>query len=262
MAINTSKIPDGFVSTITPTFGHRVHALESKENLPQQMVMIHGAWASRRYFVPTAILLSQYMQVFIPEMPGHGSSSKPQHALTVQQQADVLFEWLRLKGITQTNILANSYGCQVAAQLVASHPKVACSLTLTDPTVDPTARTMIQEAFRLYMDGFDEPEASKGQLIADLSDMGSLLAFETVQRMIADDIRPKLAKIRCRALVIRGEKDPIAPQSWAEEVAQRMPNAKFCVIPNAPHCVNYATPAQLTDIVLDFIKETDTSRVA
>src|ERR1700728_3006186 len=102
MEVKTSKIPEGFVSTFTPTFGHSVHAIEGGNgNSRQTIVMIHGALASRRYLIPTATLLSKSMRVFVPEMPGHGSSSKPKHALSVHQQADVLFEWFRLKELTQ-----------------------------------------------------------------------------------------------------------------------------------------------------------------
>jgi pimeloyl-ACP methyl ester carboxylesterase len=116
-------------------------------------------------------------------------------------------------------------------------------------------RTLLQEAYRLYIDGFFEPKGAQSQLIADLSDMGISRVYETIQNMLQDDIRPKLSKIKCRTLVVRGEKDPISPQRWTEEVASRLPHAKFCVIPNAPHCVNYATPSQLTSIVLEFINE-------
>jgi pimeloyl-ACP methyl ester carboxylesterase len=262
MRAETVIIPDGFVRTITPVLRHEIHALESiSEDLTQKIVMIHGALASRRYLLPTATLLSKSMQVLVPEMPGHGASSKPAHALSVQQQADVLFEWFRLKRLNQVHIFANSYGCQVAAQLVANHPEIATSLILTDPTVDPAAQTLIQEAYRLYIDGFSEPKGSQAQLFADLSDMGIFLTFETVQRMLQDDIRPKLAKIKCRTLVVRGEKDPIAPQKWTEEVTNRISNARLHVIPNAPHCVNYATPSQLSNIVWDFVSEVETSKV-
>jgi pimeloyl-ACP methyl ester carboxylesterase len=262
MKIDTTKIPNGFVSTMTPTLGHEIHALEGgSKDFDQQIVMIHGAIASRRYLVPTAILLAKSMQVFVPEMPGHGASSKPRRALTVEQQVDVLFKWFQLKGLKQTNVFANSYGCQVASQLIATHPEIACSLTLSDPTADPTGRTLIKEAYRLYIDGFSEPKGSQSQFIADVTDMGIPLAFETIQQMIQNDIRPNLAKITCRTLVVRGEKDPIAPQRWTEEVARRIPNARLCVIPNAPHCVNYATPSQLTSVLLEFINEPNMDRV-
>ncbi len=214
MGIDTSKIPDGFVSTFTPTLAHEIHAIEGgSKNSTQQIVMIHGALASRRYLVPTAILLAKSMRVFVPEMPGHGSSSKPPHALSVEQQADVLYEWFRLKELSKTNVFANSYGCQVAAQLVAKYPEIARNLILTDPTVDPKARSRIQELYRLYLDGFVEPKGAKGQFIADLCDMGIVLSLETGKRMIENDIRPNLAKIKCQTLVVRGEKISHRPRT-------------------------------------------------
>ena len=60
-------------------------------------------------------------------------------------------------------------------------------------------------------------KGSQAQLIADLSDMTLPIAYQTVNRMIADDIRPRLSQIRCRTMVLRGEKDTVAPQLWTEE---------------------------------------------
>ncbi len=262
MTAETDEIPAGVVSAITPVLAHRIHELESVgETFSQKIVMIHGALASRRYLLPTAKLLAGSMKVFVPEMAGHGASSKPPHALSVQEQADVLFEWFRRKGLEKTHIFANSYGCQVVAQLLADHHELAMSLILTDPTGDPTAQSMLEEAYRFYINGFNEPKGAQGQLLADLTDMGVPLAFETVQQMLADDIRPKLAKITCRTLVVRGEKDPLSPQIWVEEVARRIPNARVEVIADAPHCVNYATPSQLTSIILEFMNEPITSHI-
>jgi pimeloyl-ACP methyl ester carboxylesterase len=82
------------------------------------------------------------------------------------------------------------------------------------------------------------------------------IAFETAHRMMRDDIMPKLDRINCPTLVLRGEKDPIAPQLWTEKVARRLANSRFCVIPAAPHCVNYATPKQLTKLITEFLSET------
>jgi pimeloyl-ACP methyl ester carboxylesterase len=139
--------------------------------------------------------------------------------------------------------------------LTANHPEIVDRLILTGPTSDPAAPNLLKQAYRLYVDGFSEPKGAQGQLFADLSDMSIPIAFETAQRMIQDDIKPKLARINCRTLVLRGEKDPIAPQPWTEEVARCVANSRFCVIPKAPHCVNYANPSELTSIVMKFINE-------
>jgi pimeloyl-ACP methyl ester carboxylesterase len=85
--------------------------------------------------------------------------------------------------------------------------------------------------------------------------MGLPRAIETGRHMLDDDIRLKLPKINCPTLVVRGEKDPISTQKWNEYVASHIPHAQLKVIPNAPHCINYATPAQLTKVILEFISE-------
>ncbi len=269
-AFKPQTAPAGFVCTITPVGGHEVHALiggsdlipgnwhgqiHNRRQTQTQIVMIHGALASRRYLLPTAKLLAKYVRVLVPEMPGHGASSKPRHALSVAEQAQVLFEWFCLNRLGRAHIFANSYGCQVAAQLTASHPQIVDRLILSGPTVDPQAPTLLEQAYRLFIDGFFEPSGAQAQLYADLSDMSIPLAFETAKQMIADDIRPKLAQISCRTLVLRGENDPIAPQLWTEEVAARINDARFGVIPKAPHCVNYAAPEQLARILMKFINE-------
>jgi 2-hydroxy-6-oxonona-2,4-dienedioate hydrolase len=244
-----------FESTFTSVLGHEVHALVGGGGgeVTQSMVMIHGALASRRYLMPTACLLSKSMKVFVPEMPGHGESSKPPHALSVEQQAKVIFEWLQLNELQRIHIFANSYGCQIAAELAATHPEIVHTLTLTG-AVDPEV-WVVEQAYRLYMDGFSEPRSAQAQLFADLADMGIPLALETVQAMIDNDIRTNAAKLNCRTLVIRGENDPLAPQVWTEELARRIANSKMFVIPSGPHCVNYATPEELTSIMLRFMHQ-------
>lgn len=217
--------------------------------------LLHGSLASRRYFMPTAKVLANSVRVFVPELPGHGASSNPARALTALQQANVLFEWFRQNNLKRAHMVANSYGCQIAAHLATIHPEIFETLTLTGPTCDPAARTMLQQLYRLHMDGKHEPKGGFHQLIDDLSDMGPVIALETGHRLVEDDIRENLSGITCPALVLCGEYDTVAPPEWSREVASRIPGAKFCVIPNAPHCVNYATPVELSRIVLRFMRD-------
>jgi 2-hydroxy-6-oxonona-2,4-dienedioate hydrolase len=54
-------------------------------------------------------------------------------------------------------------------------------------------------------------------------------------------------------LVVRGEKDPIAPQRWAEEMVQRLPNGRLQVIPAAAHVPNYSDGNALAALIRDFL---------
>ncbi len=247
-------VPDGFKSMISAVDGHEVHSFVSDDHTLTPLVMLHGALASRRYLMPTAKLLAKKFRVFVPEMPGHGASSKPSHALSVDEQANVLASWLHAHQLERVFLFANSYGCQVSARLTALYPDLISRLILTGATSDPSAPSLTEQAFRLWLDGFGEPNGSQGQLIADLRDMTVRLAFETARHMISNDIRPNLKAIHCPTLVLRGSRDTVSPQLWNDELAGILRSCATHVIEKAPHCVNYAVPAALSEIVADFLK--------
>jgi pimeloyl-ACP methyl ester carboxylesterase len=254
--------PGGFKSQVTDVSKHQVHCLvgnaksskffwfQSKK-LP--IIMIHGALASRRYLLPTARLLMKHMPVYVLDLPGHGASSKPIHALSVEEQAKVLSKWLDANKLKKVHVFANSYGCQIAAQLACDRPDVMAKLILTGSTVDPAAPTFFQQWFRLHLDGLIEPLSSQVQMLVDISDMGIVRAFETAGQMMRNDIRKNLPRIKCRTLIVRGENDPIASQQWTEHIAKLIPHAKWAVIPHAPHCINYTSAVELSKMILDFI---------
>ena len=242
-----STIPAGFISGYTRVQNHEVHSLtggRDSDRLP--VLMLHGALASRRYLMPTAQKMAEHRRIFVPEMPGHGASSNPPHALSVKQQAAVLAEWCHKNALTRFDMFANSYGCQVAAQLTADHPEMINTLSLTGPTCDPSAPTLAAQAYRLYQDGKYEPHGSQRQLFEDLYDMSIHLAFETCRQMMADDITQKLPHIECPTMVLRGSHDTVSPQPWNEHLAGMLKNVTVKVIESAPHCVNYAAAEKLT----------------
>ncbi|HEY9759997.1 MAG TPA: alpha/beta hydrolase [Oculatellaceae cyanobacterium] len=247
-------IPAGFVSEFTRVNQHDVHSISGGTDSDKPPVLLlHGALASRRYLLPTARILSKYRRVFVPEMPGHGASSNPEHALSVPEQANVIALWCRKNTIKRFDLFANSYGCQVAAQLTKDHPELINSLTLSGPTCDPSAPTLLGQAYRLYQDGKFEPPGAQHQLFEDLYDLTLPLALETCRHMLADDITNKLPFIGCSTLVVRGANDPISTQPWNEHIAEKLAKSKLAVIDEAPHCVNYAAAEKLTELLMGFL---------
>ena len=68
-----------------------------------------------------------------------------------------------------------------------------------------------------------------------------------------DRIEEKLPHVRVPALVVRGSKDPIVPQRWAEEVARLLPMGRLVVVPGAPHTLVYDAPLELARVVRPFL---------
>lgn len=54
--------------------------------------------------------------------------------------------------------------------------------------------------------------------------------------------------------MVRGSRDPIVPQRWAEEVARLLPRGRLEVIPGGPHVVNYTVPAEFVRVIRPFLE--------
>ncbi len=59
--------------------------------------------------------------------------------------------------------------------------------------------------------------------------------------------------MRVPTLVVRGSRDRIVSQSWAEEVAGLLPLGRLVVIPGAAHTANYGWPLQFAREIQAFL---------
>jgi 2-hydroxy-6-oxonona-2,4-dienedioate hydrolase len=217
------------------------------------VVLVHGYVASSRYMVPTLRRLAPFAPVYAPDLPGWGRSQKPRHALTVPQLADSLVAWMQVLGLRRPAILANSFGCQIVADLAMRHPDAVDRLILLGPTVDPAAKTVPRQAWRLLRDMARETMQLRAMEMADLVDQGPVLALQTLDIMMRDRIEQKLPSIAVPALVVRGSLDPICTQRWAEEAAALLPRGSLLVLPGAAHAANCSTPDLLVSAILPFL---------
>ena len=181
------------------------------------MVLFHGYAASSRYMVPLLDQLAAHCPVYAPDLPGWGKSTKPAHTLGISELADVLAEWVVDRGLQRPVFLGNSLGCQILVELAVRHPGMLSGLVLVGPTVDPRARSVRQQALRLAADVPLERPSLWPIEVWDWLHMGLPHAVGIVRVMIDDRIEMKLPRVTVPILVVRGSRDPIVPQAWAEE---------------------------------------------
>ena len=70
-----------------------------------------------------------------------------------------------------------------------------------------------------------------------------------------DRIEDNLPRVEMPALVVRGSRDPICPQRWAEEVAGLLPRGRLVVVPGAAHTLNFGTPTEFAGLIRGFLDE-------
>jgi 3-oxoadipate enol-lactonase len=103
-----------------------------------------------------------------------------------------------------------------------------------DPT---TARERIDEDMAIRMKWYPTPEGYLGQL-------QGILGWESYSR---------LAQITAPTLVIHGQTDRLIPAANAELIAERIPNAKLVLIPNAGHIFETDQTGAALHAILDFL---------
>jgi pimeloyl-ACP methyl ester carboxylesterase len=151
-------------------------------------------------------------------------------------------------------MLGNSLGCQIIVELAARWPERAAALVLVGPTPDPRALSVAAHAARLARDLRHESLASILTQGSDYLRFGPGRTLATLRHGLAHPFRRLLRRVEAPALVVRGERDPIAPQAWAEEATALLPCAELLTIAGAPHALNYDRPAELALATLEFLE--------
>lgn len=219
------------------------------------VVMVHGLGVSGRYMVPTAERLARTCRVFVPDMPGFGRTPGPPEALDVPALAAFIDAWMDAVGLERAAWVGNSFGGQVIAELALRRPGRVAAAVLQGLTPDPAHPSRWWHTARAAVDALREPLpllliATRDYLIA-----GPRRFVRTYRYVVEDPIEAKLARLRVPVLVVRGARDAIVGQAWAERAAALVPGGRLAVVPGAAHGLNYSHPAALAGLARAFFDE-------
>ena len=105
--------------------------------------------------------------------------------------------------------------------------------------------------------GLDAPRPVHSQLhgagiVGDRTRPLRMLA--TARAFVSDPFETKLERVGVPSLVVRGDRDRVAPMDWADQVSARLGGVPLEVIPGAAHTVVYSVPQQLAALVSAFVE--------
>lgn len=238
---------------------HRVSGNAGEEGAPA-FVLVHGLIVSGRYMMPLAVRLAATHRVLVPDLPGSGASEKPRRPLPVAGLAEALAGYLAAVGLERVVLVANSFGCQVAARAMAAGAGPVERMVLVGPTMDAAARTAPRQVVRLVASMPREPWEYPALLAGDLARVGVPRAIRAFRLALADRIEEALPRVAVPTLVVRGERDPIVPRRWGEEAAALLPDGRLTEIAGGGHALNYGRAHELAAQVRAFAGTTGTGR--
>ncbi|UFS70137.1 alpha/beta hydrolase [Geomonas sp. RF6] len=216
------------------------------------VILVHGLVVTSRYMIPLASRLAAYFPVYALDLPGYGNSSKPALPSGMTELADAIEAWLEAKRFSRVHLVGNSMGCQVIADFATRFPSRVDRIVFLGPTVDPHARSFWRQLWR-QMENALYQKPLLPVIAADYSTVGFRRSVAITAITLNDREEEKLPRIPVPVLVVRGSRDPVCPQRWAEEAVRLLPRGELRIIPGGQHVLNFSMPREVVRVMLPFL---------
>lgn len=226
--------------------------------------------------------LSARYRVLRYDTRGHGGTSAPPGAYTLELLADDVAGLLGALGITETHFVGLSMGGMIGQTLALRHPGMVQSLVLCDTTsrYPAEAAPIWEERIRVVQGQGMEAivEATLERWFTPAFRRRRPEVMDRVRGMIRRtpvpgyvgcchaipkiNLTDRLREIRCPALVVVGEEDPGTPVAMAREIQAALPAAELAVLRSASHLSAIEQAEEFNRVLLGFLdKATGRSRL-
>lgn len=240
------------------------------------ILFVHGFPLNHTMWQAQISEFSRTNRVLAPDLRGFGGSGGALDSVSMEQFADDLAAVLVAVGVEGPVTLCGlSMGGYAAWQFVQRHPARVSKLIVCDTKAaadsPDAAATRLKLAETVLIEG-PEPVARAmmpklfGPKTAELNPQ----VVESVRQMVITsspaaiagasrgmaarpDVTAWLPAIRVPTLVLCGEHDAITPAADMKTLAERIPHARFVVIPDAGHMAPMEQPAVVNDAIRQFL---------
>jgi pimeloyl-ACP methyl ester carboxylesterase len=216
------------------------------------VVLLHGLSGSSRWWRRNIGPLAHYRCVYIVDLIGFGAS-RGRSRFVLAEAAGTLIHWLDLLGLARVSLVGHSMGGLIAAELAADAPGRVDRLVLVDPAALPFDPRLRTHAFRLLRELRYLSPSFLPVLLTDALRAGPATLWRATAALLGADLRPKLAQIRARTLLIWGEHDALVPLASAELLGQYLRYEELVVIEGAGHVPMWDRPQVFNGVLLDFL---------
>jgi 2-hydroxy-6-oxonona-2,4-dienedioate hydrolase len=241
-----------------------IHSLSSRseDGGRSEVVLLPGLGASPATMLPVARLLPQDRGVHIVDLLAFREGERPPGPLSLRRFATTAAAWLRAIGCDRAAWIGHSFGSQIVVQLAFDRAAVVEKLALISPTVDPRRRSLGRQFACLLLDATHEPRKLLTVLFRDYLRLGPRALLQIGELAVSDPVEQKLPSIEAQALILRGGRDPLVPQCWAEEMESLLRNGRLVVIAGGTHAVQYQSASTVAKELGVFLGSSGATRLA
>jgi len=238
------------------------------------LVFSHSLACNVAMWEPQIKAFSKRYKVVCYDTRGHGQSSAPAGAYTLDQLADDAKALLDSLGIKSCHWVGLSMGAVISQTIQLKYPGIFKTMTLADTTsrypaeLQSTWQARIDTASSKGMEPivqptlerwFTEPYRKSGApvvgRIAEAIRATPVPGFVGCCHAIPKiNVSARLKEVKIPSLVIVGEQDPGTPVSMAQEIHENLPGSELVIIPSAAHLSNLEQPEAFNKALAGFLE--------
>ena len=237
----------------------------------EPLVMIHGLGGTSNTFTPVLDGILRQMQVIRPDLPGCGRSPTSGR-LSLVDFADAVTRALTALGIGRANFAGHSLGTIVCLHIALRTPRLVKSLALLGPLLAPAdaarqglrdrAATARSQGMQPIADAIVQATTAGATrrerpvavaLIREMLMRQDAEGYARTCEALAGGEAPDVAAIRCPALLLTGDEDPIATATGARAIAQRIAGARVRVLDKCGHWATFERPKETAGFLEEFL---------
>lgn len=233
------------------------------------VVLLHGWGASIRLFTPITSVLRAHFRVIAPDFPGFGMTAPPPQGWAVHDFADWVLAILDALQVDRAHVIGHSFGGRVAISIAARFPQRVDRLVLTGSAGIKPQRTLRYHVrvrwFKVLRQLAMVPllpaplRAAVQRQVQRLGSSDYQQAAGTVRasfvRVVNEDLRLYLPKIRAATLLVWGDEDADTPLADGQVMEQLIPDAGLVVFAGAGHYAYLEQSARFCRIVETFFSQ-------
>ena len=232
------------------------------------VLMLHG-WGSRAGLFDGLIdLCAKKYRVLAPDMPGFGGTEEPKEPWDVSKYADFILEFLKPCSPKSVIFVGHSFGGRVILKLAERDlPFEISKIILIDSAGIKPKRSIKQRASlfaykagrrimslpplkALFPNAVENMRKKRGS--ADYN-AASPIMRQTLVKVVNEDLKRNLSKIKAPTVLIWGTNDTATPISDGELMEKLIPDSGLIKVAGAGHYSFLEAPEYVARVVASFL---------
>ena len=201
---------------------------DHREGEPPCLLALHGWGRDRRDMGP--LLDATGYKSVAPDLPGFGASAAPPRAWGAATYASVLAEQVLGDSGAPHVVVGHSFGGRVGVCLAANHPETVSGLVLMGVPLlrlgaarRPSVRyRLIRASVRTRLVSPSRLEAARRRFGSDDYRAASGVMRDVLVRVVNEDYRAELERVRCPVALVWGAQDRVVPPLVASRAVEHI----------------------------------------